>query len=81
VYVLKRQMEAVAYALRMDPLLDARQEKRVRVRLNELYEYGKRIGYLKDYEVDVQGAKYAKVDRLHQNIAKFKAMRKAPYQM
>ena len=56
-YVVKRQMEAVAYALRMDPLLDARQEKRVRVRLNELYEYGKRIGYLRDYEVDVQGAK------------------------
>lgn len=40
VYLLKRQMEVVAYALRMDALLDARQEKRIRRRLNDLYEYG-----------------------------------------
>ena len=80
-YVVKRQMEAMACALRMDSLLDARQEKRVRARLNDLYECGKQIGYLKDYEVDVPGAKYPKIDRLHLNSAKFKAMRKAPLQV
>lgn len=73
VYVVKRQMEAVTYALRMDALLDARQEKRVRDRLNKLYDYGKEIDYLKDYEVDIPGARYPKIDRLHLNNAKFKA--------
>jgi hypothetical protein len=78
VFVVKRQMEAVAYALRMDALLNARQGKRVRERLNKLYAYGKQIGYLKDYKVDVPGGKYLKIDRLRLNSAKFRAMRTAP---
>jgi hypothetical protein len=81
VYLVKRQLEAMAYALRMDALLDARQEKRIRTRLSKLYEFGKQIGYLKDYEVDVPGAKVAKLDRLHLNSATFRDMRKAPLQI
>jgi hypothetical protein len=74
-------MEVIAYALHMDALLNARQYKRIRGRLNELYDYGLSIGYLKKYEVDVSGAKVGKLDRLHLDSSTFKAMRKAPLQV
>jgi len=81
VYIVKRQMEVIAYALRMDKLLTTRQGKRVRMRLKELYDYAKTIHYLKDYEIDVAGAKVRKLDRLHLDSSTFKAMRKAPLQV
>ena len=81
VYIVRRQMEVIAYALRMDALLNSRQEKRIRKRLTELYDYAKTIHYLKDYEIDVAGAKVKKLDRLHLDSSTFEAMRKAPLQV
>ena len=80
VYIVRRQMEVIAYALRMDALLNTRQEKRIRRKLNQLYDYAVKIGYLKGYAVDVPGAKVKKLDRLHLDSATFHAMRKAPLQ-
>ncbi len=65
----------------MGALLDARQSNRIRRRLTELYEYAKTIGYLKDFEVDVAGAKVKKLDRLHLDSSTFKAMRKPHLQV
>ena len=80
VYIVRRQMEVIAYALRMDALLNSRQDKRIRRRLNGLYDYAQKIGYLKGYAVDVPGAKVKKLDRLHLDSSTFTAMRKAPLQ-
>ena len=81
VYIVKRQMEVIACALRMDALLNARQDKRIRKRLNELYEYAQKIHYLKGYAVDVPGAKVKRIDRLQLNSTTFQAMRKAHLQV
>ncbi len=81
VFVVKRQMESIAHALRMDCLLDVRKDERLRKRLNGLYEYAKGIGYLKDYVVDQPGTKHWVVDRLHLDSKTFKAMRKPSSQM
>jgi hypothetical protein len=76
VFIVKRQMSVIAHALRMDSLLESRQNERIRERIIELYDYAVGIDYLKSYEVDVPGAKAAKIDRLHLNSATFTAMRK-----
>ena len=81
VYLVKREMETIANALRMGSLLDARQVSRVRKRLNALYEYAKKIGYLSDFKVDAPGAKSEKLDILHLNAVKFRAMKKVHLQV
>jgi hypothetical protein len=81
VYIVRRQMEVIVHALRMGALLNARQHKRIRERLNELYDYAVKIRYLKAYAIDVAGAKVGKLDRLHLNSSTFQAMRKVHLQV
>ncbi len=74
-YVVKRQADVMARAVKMDSLLDARQNTRMRARLTGLYERGVEVGYLERYEIDVPGTKVEKIDCLHLNEAKFTGMR------
>lgn len=75
VYVVKRQTDVMAHALKMNSLLDARQKSRIRDRLTDLYEHGVELGYLEKFEIDVPGARVEKLDYLHLNSARFEAMR------
>jgi hypothetical protein len=75
VYVVKRQTDVIAHAVKMNSLLEARQQSRIRGRLTDLYRRGVELGYLEKYEIDVPGAKVEKLDCLHLSGRKFKAMR------
>jgi hypothetical protein len=75
VFVVKRQPEVMAHALRMTSLIGSRQNSRMRQRLIDLYERGQEVGYLQKYETDVPGKRVEKLDCLHLNSEKFKAMR------
>jgi hypothetical protein len=65
----------MVHALKMNSLVDAGQNSRVRRRLTDLYERGVEVGYLKKSETDAPGTRVEKLDCLHLNSEKFKAMR------
>lgn len=56
--------ETLARILRMDTLVETRQENRIRRRLNKFYELGKENGYLTDFAIEQPGLKADKVDVL-----------------
>ena len=75
-YTVRRQSDSLAYAVRLDALITARQRTRLRDLLNELYAFGASIKFLRKYEVDVDGTSVAKVDVLHLNATYFANQRK-----
>jgi hypothetical protein len=56
-FVMTYTMESWARKLRMESLIDARQYGRIRTKLLEVFELGKRLGYLKDYQIDQPGVR------------------------
>jgi hypothetical protein len=75
-YWLVRHMETVAYEIGLGNLIETRQRRKLRSTLNKYYEHAKRLGILKEYEVDATGARYPFVDKLHINATAMNALRK-----
>ena len=69
---VRMQSEVVAHQLRIAGLLKARKRKQLRAKLTALYEFGKRVGYLRSFKVDQPGKKKRKVDILKFKKSAFK---------
>ncbi len=75
-YLVTRQMETIAHAIGLGNLIETRQTKKLRTVLNKYYESAKQQGYLRKYEVDVKGARYAMVDKLYIDASTMAELRK-----
>ena len=75
-YLITRQMETIGYAIGLGNLIETRQTKKLRSILNKYYEFARQKGYLRKYEIDAEGARYERVDKLYINAATMSALRK-----
>lgn len=61
---IRVEVETIAAWLRLGSLVTARKRSELRQRLNELYEFGVKTGYLESYDVDQPATKRRTVDVL-----------------
>jgi hypothetical protein len=74
-YLITRHIETIAHAIGLGHLITSRQRGKLRATLSRYYELAVKEGYLRKYEVDAPGAKYALVDKLYINAAKMGRLR------
>ncbi|MFA6469264.1 MAG: hypothetical protein WCW35_10215 [Bacteroidota bacterium] len=61
---IRVEVETIAAWLHLDGLVSARKKSELRRRLNELYEFGVKTGYLESYDIDQPATKRRTVDVL-----------------
>ncbi|MCX6133028.1 MAG: hypothetical protein NTU47_04350 [Ignavibacteriales bacterium] len=74
-YEVRLQPGVIAHRLRLEGLISANQRSRLRGTINDLYAFGKEIGFLDSYSVDQPGSKARFVDVLGLNKTKFEEIR------
>ena len=75
-YLITRQMKTIGYAIGLGNLIETRQTKKLRSILNEYYGFAQQKGCLRKYEVDAEGARYERVDKLYINATTMSELRK-----
>jgi len=71
IWEIRLQMEKIAWRLRLDGLIRSRKKTNLRNKLNALYQFGVKVGYLDSFSVDQKVTKRRLVDILILNKVTF----------
>jgi hypothetical protein len=74
-FTLRYQRETWAYKFRMDSFIRNRQQGRIKDKITELFEFGKSLDLISEYELDQPGRTVDRLDVIKLNTDTFKAAR------